>query len=389
MIEQADFVVVGLGAMGSAVLYQLAKRGAKVIGIDRFVPPHKMGSSHGETRLTRQAVGEGRDYAPFVLNSQRIWRELEADTGETLFNDCGVLVMAPGSGETSHHGKPDFVARSIEVARDFGIIHEVLDGAEVGRRFPQFLGLAGNEKAYYEPGGGYVFPERCISAQLARASQLGAHIRTGVEVLSIDQRPGVVRIETSDGTIQAGQVVVSAGSWTAPLLGAPFERLLTVNRQVLHWFALDDLTAYGPDAPGFIWMHGATDVDYLYGFPPLAGDHCIKVATEQYETQTTADSIDREVDPAESAEMYRKHVQGRLAGAKPRVVRAAACLYTVTPDRGFIIDRHPRQDRVFVISACSGHGFKHSAGIGDAVAERLTEGRNHVDLSAFSIARFE
>ena len=389
MVEQADFVVVGLGAMGSAVLYQLAKRGAKVIGIDRFVPPHQMGSSHGETRLTRQAVGEGRDYAPLVLNSQRIWRELEADTGETLFNDCGVLVMAPGSGQTSHHGKPDFVARSIEVARDFGIVHEVLDGAEVARRFPQFLGLAGNEKAYYEPGGGYVFPERCISAQLARASQLGAHIRTGVEVLSIDQQPGVVRIETSDGTIQAGQVVVSAGSWTAPLLGAPFERLLTVNRQVLHWYELDDLTAYGPNAPGFIWMHGATDVDYLYGFPPLPGDHCIKVATEQYETRTTADSIDREVDPAESAEMYRKHVQGRLAGAKPRVVRAAACLYTVTPDRGFIIDRHPRQDRVFVISACSGHGFKHSAGIGDAVAERLTGGHNHVDLSAFSIARFD
>jgi sarcosine oxidase len=389
MVEQADFVVVGLGAMGSAVLYQLAKRGANVIGIDRFVPPHQMGSSHGETRLTRQAVGEGRDYAPLVLNSQRIWRELEADSGETLFNDCGVLVMAPGSGQTSHHGKPDFVARSIEVARDFGILHEVLDGAEVARRFPQFLGLAGNEKAYYEPGGGYVFPERCISVQLARASQLGAHIRTGVEVLSIDQQPGVVRIETSDGTILAGQMVVSAGSWTAPLLGAPFERLLTVNRQVLHWYALDDLTAYGPDAPGFIWMHGATDVDYLYGFPPLAGDHCIKVATEQYETRTTADSIEREVDPAESAEMYRKHVQGRLAGAQPRVVRAAACLYTVTPDRGFIIDRHPRQDRVFVISACSGHGFKHSAGIGDAVAELLTEGRNHVDLSAFSIARFE
>jgi sarcosine oxidase len=389
MVEQADFVVVGLGAMGSAVLYQLAKRGAKVIGIDRFVPPHQMGSSHGETRLTRQAVGEGRDYAPFVLNSHRIWRELEADTGETLLNDCGVLVMAPGSGQTSHHGKPDFVARSIEVARDFGIVHEVLDGAEVARRFPQFLGLAGNEKAYYEPGGGYVFPERCISAQLARASQLGAHIRTGVEVLSIDQQPGAVRIETSDGTILAGQVVVSAGSWTAPLLGAPFERFLTVNRQVLHWYELDDLTAYGPDAPGFIWMHGTTDVDYLYGFPPLPGDHRIKVATEQYETRTTADSINREVEPAESAEMYRKHVQGRLAGAQPRVAHTAACLYTVTPDRGFIIDRHPRQDRVFVISACSGHGFKHSAGIGDAVAELLTGGHNHVDLTPFSIARFE
>ena len=388
MTEQADFVVIGLGAMGSAVLYQLAKRGAKVIGIDRFVPPHQMGSSHGETRITRQAVGEGRHYAPLVLNSHRIWRELEVDTGEKLLNDCGVLVMAPGSGQVSHHGKPDFVARSIEVARDFGIVHEVLDGAEVGRRFPQFLGLAGNEKAYYEPGGGYVFPERCISALLERASQLGAQIRTGVEVLSIDQ-PGNVRIETSDGTIEAGQLVVSAGSWTAPLLGAPFERLLTVNRQVLHWYELDDLAAYGPDAPAFIWMHGATDVDYLYGFPPLPGDHRIKVATEQYETRTTADSIDREVNPAESAEMYRKHVQGRLAGAKPRVAHTAACLYTVTPDRGFIIDRHPRQDRVFVISACSGHGFKHSAGIGDVVAELLTEGRSDVDLAPFSIARFE
>jgi sarcosine oxidase len=386
--EQADFVVVGLGAMGSAVLYQLAKRGAKVIGIDRFVPPHQMGSSHGETRITRQAVGEGGSYAPLVLNSHRIWRELETDTGEKLLNDCGVLVMAPGSGPTSHHGKPDFVARSIEVARDFGIVHEVFDGVEVARRFPQFLGLAGSEKAYYEPGGGYVFPERCIAAQLDRASQLGARIRTGVEVLSIDQ-PGTVRIETSSGTIEARQVVVSAGSWTAPLLGAPFERLLTVNRQVLHWYELDDLSAYGPDAPAFIWMHGATDVDYLYGFPPLPGDRRIKVATEQYETRTTADSIDREVDPAESAEMYRKHVQGRLAGTNPRVAHAAACLYTVTPDRGFIIDRHPRQDRVFVISACSGHGFKHSAGIGDAVAERLTGGRNQVDLAPFSIARFD
>ena len=388
MTEQADFVVVGLGAMGSAILYQLAKRGVHAIGIDRFAPPHRMGSSHGETRITRQAVGEGGDYAPLVLNSHRIWRELEAETGEKLLNDCGVLVMGPGTGPTSHHGKPDFVARSIEVARDFGIRHEIFDGAEVARRFPQFQGLAGNEKAYYEPGGGYVFPERCISAQLNRALRLGAQIRTGVEVLSIDQR-GMVRIETSSGTIQARQAVVTAGGWTAPLLGAPFDRLLKVNRQVLHWYELEDLAAYGPDSPAFIWMHGATDVDYLYGFPPLPGDRRIKVATEQYETLTTADTINREVDPEESAEMYRRHVHGRLAGATPRVAQAAACLYTVTPDRGFIIDHHPRHDRIFVVSACSGHGFKHSAGIGDLVAERLTGGLDSVDLTAVSIARFE
>jgi sarcosine oxidase len=388
MTEQANFVVVGLGAMGSAVLYHLAKRGVDVIGIDRFAPPHRMGSSHGETRITRQAVGEGGDYAPLVLNSHRIWRELEAETGEKLLNACGVLVMGPGSGPTSHHGKPDFVARSIQVAREFGIAHETIDGVEVGRRFPQFLGLAGTEKAYFEPGGGYVFPERCISAQLSRAAQLGAEIRTGVEVLSLTER-GTIRLETSAGVIEARQAVVTAGGWTAPLLGAPFDRLLTVNRQVLHWYELDDLAAYGPGAPAFIWMHGATDVDYFYGFPPLRGDRSIKIATEQYETQTTADTVNREVDPAESDAMYRKHVKGRLAGATARVSQAAACLYTITPDRGFIIDRHPRLDHVFVVSACSGHGFKHSAGIGEAVAERLTGGQRQVDLTGFSVARFE
>jgi sarcosine oxidase len=388
MSEKADFLVIGLGAMGSAALYQLAKRGNKVIGLDRFAPPHAMGSSHGETRITRQAVGEGRDYVPLVIDTHRIWRELEAETGDQLLNACGVLVMAPGVGETSHHGKPDFVARSTEAARDFGITHEVLNGKEVAHRFPQFLNLEGNEKAYYEPGGGYVLPERCINAQLTRAEQLGAVIRAGVEVLSITQTGTGVRVDTTAGTYEADQVVVSAGAWNAPLLGGPFDRLLTVNRQVLHWFELEDRSAYRANAPVFIWMHGARDADYLYGFPPLPGDRRLKVATEQYETTTTADTIDRDVDPAESDKMYRDHVKGRMAGVTPRVVQAAACLYTVTPDRGFIIDRHPDQDRVFVVSACSGHGFKHSAGIGNVVAEKVAEGRSSIDLSPFSVSRF-
>ena len=388
MSENADFLVVGLGAMGSAVLYQLAKRGAKVVGLDRFSPPHTLGSSHGETRITRQAVGEGSHYVPLVVDSHRIWRELETETGDQLLNACGVIVMAPGVGQTSHHGKPDFVARSTDSARAFGIAHEVLNGKEVAYRFPQFLGLEGNEKVYYEPGGGYVLPERCIHAQLTRAKQLGAVIRTNVEALSITQTGAGVRVETAAGTYEASQAVVSAGAWNAHFLGAPFGRLLTVKRQILHWFELADTSAYKANAPAFIWMHGATDVDYLYGFPPLSGDRCFKVATEQYETSTTADTIDRVVDPAESAKMYRDHVQGRMAGATPRVAKAAACLYTVTPDRGFIIDRHPDHDKVLVISACSGHGFKHSAGIGNIVASEVAEGRSSIDLSPFSVSRF-
>jgi sarcosine oxidase len=388
MTRRVDVAVLGLGAMGSAVLYQLAKSGAAVVGIDRFAPPHAFGSSHGETRITRQAVGEGRDYVPFVTASHRIWRELEAKTGETLLNACGALVMAPGHGISSHHGKPDFVGRSISAAREAGIAHEVLDGAEVARRFPQFLNLAGDEKAYYEPGGGYVFPERCLAAQLTCAAAFGAEIRTGCTVRALSQDGAGIRIETEDGTILADRAVVAAGAWTAPLLGSPFDRLLTVRRQLLHWYKLTDDSAYGPQAPVFIWMYGTTDTEYLYGFPPLPGEGAIKVATEQYDTATTADGVERRVDPSESDAMYRLRVADRLAGATPEVVRAAACVYTVTPDRGFIIDRHPGMDRVLVVSACSGHGFKHSAGIGEAVAAELAGGPGRVDLAPFALARF-
>jgi sarcosine oxidase len=388
MTRRVDVAVLGLGAMGSAVLYQLAKSGAAVVGIDRFAPPHASGSSHGETRITRQAVGEGRDYVPFVTASHRIWRELEAETGETLLNACGALVMAPGHGISSHHGKPDFVGRSISAAQGAGIAHEVLDGAEVARRFPQFLNLKGDEKAYYEPGGGYVLPERCIAAQLGRAAALGAGIRTGCAVRALGQDGAGIRIETEDGAILADRAVVAAGAWTAPLLGRPFDWLLTVRRQLLHWYALADDSAYGPQAPVFIWMYGTADTEYLYGFPPLPGERALKVATEQYDTATTADGVERRVDPSESDAMYRLRVADRMSGATPEVVRAAACVYTVTPDRGFIIDRHPGMDRVLVVSACSGHGFKHSAGIGEAVAAELAGGPGQVDLAPFALARF-
>ncbi len=387
MNDRVDFAVVGLGAMGSAVLCQLAKRGAEVVGLDRHVPPHALGSSGGETRITRQAVGEGQAYVPFILDSHRIWRELEAETGETLFTRCGALVIGPGDGVSSHHGMPDFTARSIDAARRFDIAHEILDGTEVARRFPMFLGLGGGERAYYEPGGGYLRPEACVSAQLKVAAAAGAEIRTGVTVLAVEQDGETVRIDTDAGTLRARQVVMAAGAWIAPLLGPPFDRLLTVSRQSLHWFELDDASAYAASAPVFIWMHGAADQDYFYGFPPLPGDLRLKAAQEYYDTACTADTMDRTVEPGVAEHLYHAHLEGRLAGVSPRVAASMSCLYTVTPDRGFVIDRHPANDRVLVISACSGHGFKHSAGIGAAVAALLTEGRSLVDLAPFSLSR--
>ena len=236
--------------------------------------------------------------------------------------------------------------------------------------------------------GGYLRPENCIAAQLARARALGAEVRTGMEVLGLTQDGAGVRIDTPEGPILADRVVVTAGAWSPPLLGAPFERLLTVSRQLLHWFQLDDMGAYDERSPVYIWMHGRTDRDYFYGFPPFPGDPRVKVAAEQYETTTSAEAVDRRVDPSESVGMYRDNVAGRLAGATSKLATAAACLYTVTPDRGFIIDQHPDMDRVLVVSACSGHGFKHSAGLGATIAQLFTEGRTSIDLAPFVLKRF-
>ena len=147
-----DTIVIGLGAVGSACLYQLAKRGQRVLGIDRFAPPHAMGSSHGETRITRQAIGEGDAYMPLVKRSHEIWREVETGTGAELLVQCGALILADRNSAANHHGKGDFVRRTIAAAERFGILHEVLDAAEIRARYPQ-LGLAGNELGYSEPGG--------------------------------------------------------------------------------------------------------------------------------------------------------------------------------------------------------------------------------------------
>ena len=382
MTRPCDVAVVGLGAMGAATLYQLAKRGIRAIGIDRHAPPHDQGSSHGETRITRQAVGEGDVYAPLVIRSHEIWRELEAATGASLLEACGMLVMAPAGSRTGHHGKADFLTRTIAVAQRHGIAHEVLDAAEIARRFPGFR-LTGTERGCFEPGGGFVRPEACIAAQLAEATRLGAGIRTGTRVLALHQRADGVAIETDQGSIEAAQVVVAAGAWAGGLLGAPYDRLLLPYRQVLHWFPVDDAV---PTIPAFIWMHGARPEDYFYGFPALAG--AVKVATEQYADPCNPDALDRTVSPGEQAAMWETHVAPRLESLAAPALRSAACLYTVTPDAGFVVERHPRQDRLVVVSACSGHGFKHSAGLGEAVAEWLAEGRSRIDLSPFRSARF-
>jgi len=263
----------------------------------------------------------------------------------------------------------------------------MLDAPAIAARFPAFL-LRGDEEGYLEPGGGYVHPERCIAAQLGQARQLGAAVLTGQAVHAVRRDGAGVLIEMEGGTVRADQVVVAAGAWAGRLLGLPFGGVLVPYRQVLHWFPVAEEAPFRPGpCPAYIWMHGTQPEDYFYGFPALPGTGECKVATEQYGRACDPDAVDRAVAPGEAWAMHATHVAGRLRGAAAAPSRSAACLYTVTPDSGFVIARHPGEDRIIVVSACSGHGFKHSAGIGEAVAQLACEGRSEVDLAPFGLDR--
>jgi sarcosine oxidase len=365
----ADVIVVGLGAMGSATLYQIARQGGlKVLGLDRFAPPHDLGSSHGETRITRQAVGEGRLFAPFVMRSHEIWRGIEAETGASLFVACGALILGPGKSAPHHQGAKGFLDRTIDVARHLGIGHELLDAGETRARFPQF-GLRSDEVGYFEPTGGFVYPERCIAAQLELAKRHGAQIRLAEVVQRIEQVGDGVEVHTDRGVYRAAQAIVTAGAWLPQLMGGELPKHLKVFRQTLHWFEPDDAALYAPGRfPVFIWGGVSGGSGHFYGFPVAPGSSGLKLGTEQYEVTTDPDRLERFVGPAEEQRMYETHVAGRLMGVGPRCERSAACLYTVTADRGFVVDQLPDQERVTIVSACSGHGFKHSAGMGEALA---------------------
>ena len=386
---QADVVVIGLGAVGAATLLGLARQGVRAIGIDRFAPPHDRGSTHGESRITRLGVGEGHAYAALVARSHAIWRELEAESGESLLLQCGGLIMGPSGGGAQHHGKDDFVGRSIAVAVANGIAHEVLDAAEIGRRYPQ-LELQGDEQGYFEPSAGLVLPERCVAVQLRLAQQRGATVRTGETVLAITEGAGQVTVTTDQGTVQASRAILAAGPWLPGLAGPAIAAQAAVFRQTLHWFAVADPAAYAPERfPVFIWIHGATPEDYFYGFPVLPGGTSLKVASERYAAPVQPDAMDRTVSAAESAAIHARHVAGRLRGVGALADRAAACPYTVTTDSGFIVDLVPGMARVVAASACSGHGFKHSAGLGEQLAMLAASGAALPDaLAAFRLARF-
>jgi sarcosine oxidase len=383
-----DVIVLGLGAMGSAAAYQLAKRGARVLGLDQFAPPHSLGSSHGDTRITRLAIGEGAHYSPLAMRSHAIWHEIERETDAKLLVQTGGLMISSPTRTGRLHVE-DFFSNTVSAAKKYDIAHETLDAAEIRRRFPPFA-VRDNEIAYYEPEAGYLRPEECLRAQLRLAKRYGAEIRTNEKALSFDASRGGATVATDKGTYSAGTLIVTAGAWLPQLLGAQYAKPFAVRRQLLFWFDADGPIApfEPPNFPIFIWeLQGAKQA--IYGFPAIDGERGgVKVATQQYETTTTPETVNRVASPEEARGMHQHYVAGNLPGLSSRVVKSAVCLYTVTPDAEFVIDRHPEFERVIVASPCSGHGFKHSAAIGEALSELALDGKSQFDLSAFRFGRF-
>ena len=389
MAITADIAVIGLGAVGSATLYQSAKLGARVIGIDRFSPPHDQGSSHGETRITRQAIGEGREFVPLVVRSNQIWDELEATSGRSLMTRNGGLILASPNIEGKHHGSSSFLMETIDAARAFGIPHQQLSGDEIRQLYPQFR-LADDEQGYFEPGAGFLRPEACVETQIAEATKLGAKVFTSETVLEIRSTGDAVDVRTDKASYAVGRAVLTAGPWIAKLLPPEYAGQFAVYRQTLCWFALrQNRERYSPEHfPVFIWITGERLQDMLYGFPAIDGlAGGLKVATERYENTVDPDAVPREVSAESTSAMYSEYIAPRLPDVSSQCLRTATCLYTVTPDAKFVIDYADGAQKVLFASACSGHGFKHSPAVGEALAQRALGLPTKVDLSAFAIHR--
>jgi sarcosine oxidase len=379
--ERADVVVVGLGAMGSAVCAQLAARGTSVIGIDRYDPPHPHGSTHGETRMTRVAVGEGAEYVPLVRRSHELWREIEAQTGTRLLTQPGGLIMSRAGSW--------FFEGTRELARRLEIGHEELSTAEMRERFPMFA-VAEETEGYYEPEAGYVRPEAAVRAQLELARRGGAQLRTGERVLNWSASGEGVGVVTDRARYAAGQLILCTGPWL-PALFPEGRDLFAVHRQLQFWFPIRQGYEQLRDMPVFVWDFGGerdgfVHFDGFYGFPAIDGRAGgVKVATETYETTTEPDGRQHPPTPAETVAMYRHCIEDRLPWLGPEPVRTLSCLYTCTRGSRFVIDRHPTHEAVLIVSPCSGHGFKHSAAIGEAVAQWVTGGTPVLDLGPFRL----
>jgi monomeric sarcosine oxidase len=364
-----DVVVLGTGGVGSAALMQAASAGARTIGIDRFIAPHNRGSSHGQTRIIRQAYFEDPRYTPLLLESYKLWSELESHSGKQLFFELGLLQVGPENGQV--------VPGVLQAAKEHGLSVEHYTAQQVEAKWPA-LRVPYELSCVLESRAGYLLVEECVASYLEAAKQAGATIAAPCEVL--DWQPGTpIHLHTTQGTITADKLIITAGTWAESLLGDLSLRL-EVRRKSVFWYAARQPYA---KVPCYLYElpHGV-----FYGFPEIEGR--LKVA-EHSGGQTICDPLqyNREIEPYD-AERVQNFIQSHLPEVTNGLMEHQTCLYTMSPDENFIVDRHPSEPNVVFAAGLSGHGFKFVPVLGKALAEMALAGGTELAVEFLGAGRF-
>jgi sarcosine oxidase len=373
-----DVIVAGLGGMGSAAAYQLAGRGRRVLGLERYTPAHDRGSSHGQSRIIRQAYFEDPSYVPLLLRAYELWERLERETGDDLMTLTGGLMIGPPDSRT--------FTGSIATADEYGLPYEVYDAAELKHRYPVFEPTE-NTVALFEAKAGFVRPEAAVKAHLDRATAMGADLKFGEEILTWEPTASGVLVETASGTYEAGRLIVTAGAW-APKLLADLGLPLEVTRQILFWF--DPVGGVEPFLsnrfPVFIWE--PEDGNSFYSIPAHDGpEGGVKVAFFRADGKPAdPDTIDREVHD-EEIDFIRSYLAKYVPALDGQLLYARTCMYTNTPDEHFVISAHPEHPQVAIAAGFSGHGFKFCGVVGEILADLVTEGETDHPIDLFSPTR--
>jgi sarcosine oxidase len=371
-----DVVVLGIGGMGSATAFHLARRGVDVLGIERFDVPHAKGSSHGVTRILRLPQFKHPDYVPLVRRSLDLWTDLEAEHDRQLFYPVGTLDFGPPDSDVFTGSRESCTVHDLE--------HTVLTGRELTEH-PGGLDLPDEYRAVYQPDGGFVHAEQSVVAHVRAAQDRGATIRARERVRDWDADESGVRVVTDRGTYTADTLVTTVGSWTGELFPT-LDPLLTPERQVLGWFQPTDPDRFTPE--NFpVFVAGVPEGNY-YGFPSFEVPG-FKFGKHHHRNETGPVADVRHEPTREDEAVLRQFADAYAPAGTGPTMRLVDCLYTNTPDEDFLLDVHPDHPNVVVGAGFSGHGFKFATVVGESLADLATAGATDNPIERFAISRFD
>ena len=364
-----DVIVPGVGGMGSAALYHLARRGQRVLGLEQFDLAHEMGSSHGLTRIIRLAYYEDPAYVPLLRRSYELWRELERDSGEQLLHICGSLDIGPPDNEV--------FAGSLQSCLEHDLDHEALTGAEINARWPAYR-FPPETMGLYQPEGGFLLPEAGIRAFVRAACERGATLRTGQRVLDWQvNADGLLQVSTETEVHLAQRLVLTAGAWAGQLLPR-LQSVARPERQVLAWMQPLEPPHFTPER--FPVFNCLVDEGRYYGFPDFAGQGFKIGRYHHLEEAADPDTLDRECVRDEDRRILRDFAEHYFPGGAGPDLLHKVCMFTNTPDEHFIIDRHPEYEQVHFAAGFSGHGYKFASVIGEILADLALQGTTSHDI---------